>query len=81
MSEDKTDESVRHRTHLLYETAPLTFGFALSEEPASFAKLIYRIVSLGLDVDEEPAAAAGDDDDDPLPPLESTSASAVEEMD
>ncbi|VDB94821.1 unnamed protein product [Peniophora sp. CBMAI 1063] len=81
VGEDKADKSVRDLTYLLYETALLTSGFTL-EEPTSFAKRIYRMISLGLDVDEdeEPAAAAEEDDDLP-PPLEGAGASAMEEID
>ncbi|VDC04623.1 unnamed protein product [Peniophora sp. CBMAI 1063] len=81
VGEDKADKPVRDLTYLLYETALLTSGFTL-EESTSFAKRIYRMVSLGLDVDEdeEPAAAAEEDAD--LPPLlEGVGASAMEEID
>ena len=79
VSEDKADKSVRDLTYLLFETALLTSGFTI-DEPTSFAKRIHRMISLGLDVDEdeEPAAAAADD---APPPLESASASAMEEID
>jgi molecular chaperone HtpG len=81
VAEDKADKSVRDLTYLLFETALLTSGFTL-DEPMSFAKRIHRMISLGLDVDEDneksaPAAAA----DDVPPPLEDTSASAMEEID
>ncbi|KAF8921432.1 HSP90-domain-containing protein [Mucidula mucida] len=80
VSEDKADKSVRDLTYLLFETALLTSGFAL-DEPSSFAKRIHRMISLGLDVDEdEPAAATADDNDAP-PLLEGASTSAMEEID
>ncbi|KAF5324562.1 hypothetical protein D9611_004266 [Ephemerocybe angulata] len=79
VKEDKADKSVRDLTFLLFETALLTSGFTL-DEPASFAKRIYRMIALGLDVDEDeevaheaPAAEASTS--------EPAGASAMEEID
>jgi len=77
---DPADKAVRDLTFLLFETALLTSGFTL-EEPSGFAKRIHRMISLGLDVDEEEAPAAAETADAPPPPLEGAPTSAMEEID
>jgi len=81
VASDPADKAVRDLTYLLFETALLTSGFVL-DEPTNFAKRIHRMISLGLDVDEEEAApAAAESTDDAPPPLEGASTSAMEEID
>jgi molecular chaperone HtpG len=82
VAEDKADKSVRDLTYLLFETALLVSGFVL-DEPTSFAKRIHRMISLGLDVDDEEPAPEPMKTDDAPPAAEATgaTASALEDID
>lgn len=79
---DKNDKAVKDLVILLYETALLSSGFTL-DEPQVHASRIYRMIKLGLGIDEEEPiqveeASAGD-----VPPLEGDAddASRMEEVD
>jgi len=80
VAEDKADKSVRDLTYLLFETALLTSGFVL-DDPTSFSKRIYRMISLGLDVDEEDQAAPADAPVEAISTEGATASSAMEEID
>ncbi|KAJ1848831.1 Hsp90 chaperone hsp82, partial [Coemansia sp. RSA 486] len=49
---DKNDKTVRDLVNLMYETALLASGFNL-EDPSQFSNRIYRMVALGLSLDDD----------------------------
>ncbi|EDM18740.1 rCG43497, isoform CRA_a [Rattus norvegicus] len=80
---DKNDKAVKDLVVLLFETALLSSGFSL-EDPQTHSNRIYRMIKLGLGIDEdevtaeEPSAAVPDE----IPPLEGDEdASRMEEVD
>jgi len=76
---DKSDKTVKDLIWLLYDTSLLTSGFGL-EDPSQFGGRIFRMIKLGLSIDEDEPAAAGEAAD--LPPLEeATESSKMEEVD
>ncbi|KUL87474.1 hypothetical protein ZTR_04555 [Talaromyces verruculosus] len=78
-SDGENDRTVKSITQLLFETSLLVSGFTI-EEPASFAERIHKLVSLGLNVDED-AETAEEKEAEEAPAAEATGESAMEEVD
>ncbi|KAJ5100233.1 heat shock protein 90 [Penicillium angulare] len=78
-ADGENDRTVKSITQLLFETSLLVSGFTI-EEPASFAERIHKLVSLGLNIDED-AETAEEKATEAAAPAEATGESAMEEVD
>ncbi|XP_005176932.1 heat shock protein 83 [Musca domestica] len=80
---DKNDKAVKDLVILLFETSLLSSGFSL-QSPQTHASRIYRMIKLGLGIDEdEPMAAEETQSAADAPPLvdDTEDASHMEEVD
>ena len=79
-ADGEDDRTVKSITLLLFETSLLVSGFTI-EEPVQYAERIHKLVSLGLNVDEEVETeqeAKGDAAEEATP---AAGESAMEEVD
>ncbi|RHZ49694.1 chaperone Hsp90 [Aspergillus thermomutatus] len=79
-ADGENDRTVKSITQLLFETSLLVSGFTI-EEPASFAERIHKLVSLGLNIDEEAETAEEKAAEEAAPAEAATGESAMEEVD
>jgi len=79
-TDGESDRNVKSITQLLFETSLLVSGFTI-EEPASFAERIHRLVSYGLNVQEEDTEITEEAPVEESAPAEVTTESAMEEVD
>ncbi|KAE8375902.1 Hsp90 protein-domain-containing protein [Aspergillus bertholletiae] len=77
-ADGESDRTVKSITQLLFETSLLVSGFTI-DEPASFAERIHKLVSLGLNVDEE--AETSEEKVAEEAPAAATGESSMEEVD
>ncbi|KAL4747594.1 hypothetical protein BDW72DRAFT_182450 [Aspergillus terricola var. indicus] len=77
-ADGESDRTVKSITQLLYETSLLVSGFTI-DEPASFAERIHKLVSLGLNIDEEAEAEPASTEE--APAAATTGESSMEEVD
>ncbi|XP_068624645.1 heat shock protein 83 [Battus philenor] len=79
---DKNDKAVKDLVILLYETALLSSGFTL-DEPQVHASRIYRMIKLGLGIDEDEPIQVEESGAGEVPTLEldADDASRMEEVD
>jgi len=80
---DKNDKAVKDLVMLLFETSLLSSGFAL-EDPQVHAARIYRMIKLGLGIDEEDPVVEEAEKIDEVPTLDSADnddATRMEEVD
>ena len=79
-TDGKDDRTVKSITQLLFETSLLVSGFTI-DEPAGFAERIHKLVSLGLNVDEEAEMSEQMAAEEKSEAAETTGESAMEEVD
>nr|AJQ31840.1 heat shock protein 90 [Tyrophagus putrescentiae] len=79
---DKNDKAVKDLVNLLLETSLLCSGFGL-EDPQTHASRIYRMIKLGLGIDEDdlPVVEEAPIAEEPIPDAEAADASRMEEVD
>ncbi|KAF6230308.1 hypothetical protein HO133_004648 [Letharia lupina] len=80
-ADGENDRTVKSITQLLFETSLLVSGFTI-DEPAGFAERIHKLVSLGLNVEEETETSEEKAAEESAAPAEEGAGeSAMEEVD
>jgi len=77
-ADGEDDKTVKSITQLLYETSLLVSGFTI-DEPVNFSERIHKLISLGLNIDEEVETEQEKLGEEPT--AEAAGESAMEEVD
>ncbi|KAI1314490.1 heat shock protein 90 [Mortierella claussenii] len=77
---DKNDKTVKDLTLLMYDVALIVSGFSI-EKTDVFADRIYRMIKLGLSIDDDEEPEAADAEMPALEPQDVVEASEMEEVD
>lgn len=79
-SDGESNSAVKSITQLLFETSLLVSGFTI-DEPVSFSERIHKLVSLGLNVDEDVETAEEQKEEEEKKTAEVAGESTMEEVD
>jgi molecular chaperone HtpG len=76
-NEDKNDKTLKDLINLMFDSSSIASGFSL-DDPVTFSKRLNRMISIGLNGDNDETLQEENDD---VPELENVDDSKMEEVD